>query len=154
MSYFPGFAGLAQTLGDLNASGVIEIDQTEIEALKSELVQTAGELKGEGFDRVRLAESAFGGSDTAAELGKHHALAHTIVADTIAGVGQDLREFHAGVEQFEQLLGEADTGAATDLSRKQEAVDALVSASSYSHGDQRNHESRSENLPNAEDGDH
>jgi hypothetical protein len=154
MSYFPGLAGLAQTLGDLNASGQIEIDRTEIDALKTELQKTAADLKGDGFDRVRLTESAFGGSETAAELGHHHGLAHTIVADTIAGVVQDLDAFRVGVAQFDELVGDADNGAAVDLSRQQEAVEALVSASSHSHGDQKNHESRSENLPLTEEGDH
>src|SRR5689334_16030058 len=108
MGFFPGLGGLIDSLGDA-VSGVIDMDPDELEILKKTLHDNALDLENGGFQDVSLSESAFGGSETAAALGKHHQLAHTIVSDTILGVIEDLHRYRQGVIDFEKGMETADT---------------------------------------------
>lgn len=146
MGFFPGLSGLIDSLSDA-VSGVIDMDPDELAILKKTLHDNATDLEGSGFQDISLGESAFGGSPAAAELGKHHQLAHTIVADTILGVIEDLHRYRQGVIDFEKGMEVADTTASGDLSAIQGAVDSLASTASHSEGDRRNLESRSLHLP-------
>lgn len=141
MNYFPGLGGLLNDLGDA-ISGVIDMDPRELEQLKKTLSDNAAALEDGEFQDIRLGETAFGGTDAASDLGKHHSLAHTIVADTILGVTEDLRTFRQGVIDFEKGMESADGFAAGDMS----GLASLVDKTAFSHADAVNHESRSEHL--------
>jgi hypothetical protein len=58
----------------------------------------------------------------------------------------DLERFHQGIQTAERLVEEADSTSASDLNRKKQAAEVLVTASSHSDGDERNQQSRNENL--------
>src|SRR5690349_2316614 len=107
MSFFPGLGGLLDDLGDA-ISGVIDMDPVELEQLKKTLHENAAALEDGDFQHIQLAESAFGATEAAQALGKHHAMAHQVVADTIIGVTQDLRSFRQGVIDFEDGMENAD----------------------------------------------
>ena len=141
----PGLGGLLDDLGDA-LSGVIDMDPGELEQLKKTLHENAAALEDGDFQHIHLAESAFGTTDAAQALGKHHSMAHQVVADTIIGVTQDLRAFRQGVIDFEDGMDNADGFAAGDMS----GLQALVESTAVSHGDARNHDSRSEHV--TEDG--
>lgn len=147
MTFMPGLGDIIQQVAELAANGDLVKDPDKIAELKRTLTRNAGLLEDGEFRNVELATNAFGSSAEAEDLGRHHALAHTIVADTILGVVDDLLGFRDGVEVFERHVDQADGDTAADLQQRQQGVAALVAASTYSQGDRNNRDSRSENLP-------
>jgi len=121
---------------------VLEPDQLEI--VKKELLTGANELDRGDFQRLHVAPSAFGGAETGSELGFHHGRAQQVIADTLSGVTADMRDFRDGVAKAEVMLEDADTGAQSDLSRRQGAVAALEDANRWFAGDHKYHQARND----------
>lgn len=121
---------------------VLEPDQVEI--VKKELHNGATTL-GEGeFQNLTVAETAFGSSAAGIELGFHHGKAHQVIAETLAGVIADMRDFRDGVVQAELMLEAADAGAQSDLTRKQQAVAQLDDANRWFAADHQYDQARNE----------
>jgi hypothetical protein len=121
---------------------ILEPDQVEI--VKKELLDSANKLDRGDFQNLNVAPSAFGSSDAGSELGFHHGRAQQVIADTLAGVTADMRDFREGVVKAEVMLEDADTGAQSDLSRREQAVAQLDDANRWFAGDQRYHQARNE----------
>lgn len=117
--------------GDLIASLETLLDQATIEAAKKDLETNADDLAGSTFRDLSVAESAFGGSPAAGELGFHHGRAHHVIAETITGVIADLRDFRDGMENAQRYLKDADLGSSEGLARGEAAVDALTEANTF-----------------------
>lgn len=130
----------------LAGDGTVEIDPEALATLKDALVKAAELLESGKFRDLDLAENAFGARPAATELGSEHRTAHAIIADTIAGVINDLWGYRDGVTKFETGMNAADDGAAADLSRQEAAVTALAESSTLNYGESRYHESQRDNL--------
>jgi hypothetical protein len=124
----------------------LNIDQVVIDDVKKKLQHAAEQMGNSRFPDVHVGGSSFGSSRTAADLGFHHTKAHQVITDTLEGVLADLERFHQGIQTAERLVEEADSTSASDLNRKKQAAEVLVTASSHSDGDERNQQSRNENL--------
>lgn len=146
MSFVSEVTAAVEDVAAAAASGDLTKVPEEIEALKRILQQRADQLDNEGFQRLRLTPSAFGGSASAGDLGQQHELAHSVVADTIIGVARDLVGFRDGVVTFERAVDGADDDTAADLQKRQSGVEALVTSAARSEGDRRNHEAKGEYL--------
>lgn len=136
--------------GDLIAGLETVLEPEVLDEVKKKLLENANRLDRGDFRRLHIAESVFGGSERGGELGFHHGRAHQVIADTITGVVEDIRDFREGVVRAEVLLTDADQGARSDLAHKEAAVAALASANSFFAGDARNQESRNEHLGGGE----
>lgn len=120
------------------------LEPTQLEIVKKELLTGANELDRGDFKSLHVAPSAFGGAETGSELGFHHGRAHQVIADTLAGVTADMRDFREGVVKAEVMLEDADVGAQSDLSRKEQAVAALEDANRWFSGDHKYNQARNE----------
>lgn len=121
---------------------VLEPDQLEI--VKKELFTGANELDHGEFQSLHVSPSAFGGAETGSELGFHHGRAHQVIADTLSGVTEDLRDFREGVVKAQVMLEDADGGAQSDLSRKEAAVGVLEDANRWFSSDHKYDQARNE----------
>ncbi len=130
---------------------VLEPDQLEI--IKKELLSGANELDDGEFRSLEVSPSAFGGAETASELGFHHGRAQQVIADTLSGVTADLRDFRDGVVKAQVMLEDADGGAQSDLARKEAAVAALQDANRSFSSDDKYHQARNEHGGNQYGGD-
>lgn len=113
----------------------LHVDQDVIDRLQQVLDDNAEGLRTAPINRLAMTPHAFGGSAKAAELGVHHRLAQSVIADTIVGVAADLARFRDGVENAVKLLETADGTSQADLARKTQAVASLTAASGWSEGD-------------------
>lgn len=120
------------------------LEPGELEVVKRTLLASATKLERGEFQNLDVSASAFGGSETANELGFHHGLAHQVIAETLAGVSADLRDFREGVVRAEAMLNDADTVAGSDLSRQEAAVAALEDANRWFAGDHKYDQARNE----------
>ncbi len=118
------------------------LEPTQLEIVKKELLTGANELDRGDFKSLHVAPSAFGGAETGSELGFHHGRAQQVIADTLAGVTADMRDFREGVVKAEVMLEDADVGAQSDLSRKEQAVAALEEANRWFSGDHTYNQAR------------
>jgi hypothetical protein len=134
MAFIDGFIRSLETV----------LEPGEVEIVKKELLTGANTLDRGDFRNLNVAPTAFGGSETGSELGFHHGRAQQVIADTLAGVTADMRDFREGVVQAEAMLQTADTGAQSDLSRREAAVAALEDANRTFAGDQRYHQARND----------
>lgn len=129
-------------IGDLIADLETIVRPDEVDLVKSELQRGADELDGGTFQNLHVSEAVFGAFPRGVDLGQHHVRAHTVISETIEGVIQDLRDFRDGVVKAEQLLADADAGAAADLHVREEAVAALEDANRWFAGDHRYEDAR------------
>jgi hypothetical protein len=142
----PGFYIPDDLPPSVGGDGTVEIDPEALALLKQELADAADLLETSLFRDLDLAESAFGARPSATELGAEHRTAHAIIADTIAGVINDLWGYRDGVTTFETGMTVADDGAAADLQREESAVQALAASSALNDGQSSYQESQRENL--------
>lgn len=133
---------LTPLIGDLIADIETIVEPDEVALVKSELQRGANELDGGTFQNLYVSGSVFGAFPGGTDLGRHHVRAHTVISETIEGVIQDLRDFRDGVVRAEQLLDDADTGAAADLHVREQAVAALEDANRWFEGDRRYDDAR------------
>ena len=89
---------------------ILEPDQVEI--VKKELLTGANKLDRGEFQNLNVAAVRVRFVRGRLELGFHHGRAHQVIADTLAGVTADMRDFREGVVKAEVMLEDADTGAA------------------------------------------
>ncbi|HSP60736.1 MAG TPA: hypothetical protein VLO09_06715 [Ornithinimicrobium sp.] len=120
------------------------LEPGELEEVKRALLTNANKLDGGEFRNLKVLPSAFGGSETANELGFHHGLAHQVIADTLAGVTADMRDFREGVVRAEAMLNDADDAAGSDLRRREAVVAELEDANRWFDGDHEYHQARNE----------
>ncbi|HSP60348.1 MAG TPA: hypothetical protein VLO09_04745 [Ornithinimicrobium sp.] len=120
------------------------LEPDELEVVKRTLLTSANNLERGDFHNLDVSASAFGGSETANELGFHHGLAHQVIADTLAGVTADMRDFREGVVRAEAMLNDADAVAGSDLSRQEAAVAELEDANRWFDGDHKYAQARNE----------
>lgn len=135
-------AFLIPIITDLIADIETIVRRDEVDLVKSELQRGANELDGGTFQNLHVAESIFGAFPRGNALGHDHGLAHSVISETINGVIADLRDFRDGVVKAEQLLEDADTGAAGDLTAREQAVEALEDANRWFEGDHRYNDAR------------
>lgn len=121
---------------------ILEPDQ--IDLIKKELLEGADALENAEFPNLNLPPSVFGGSEAGTELGFHHGRAHRVIADTLAGVTADMRDFRDGVAKAEVMLEDADTGAQSDFTRREQAVAQLEDANRWFASDHTYRQARNE----------
>jgi hypothetical protein len=125
----------------------LEIDEDSIADVSATLKKAADGMDPKSFDgRAKMAETVFGDTLSARTLGAHHDMAHTVMAETLAGLITDLNDFCAGVEKAQILFEDADTGAAADLKNLTAGVNAMAYVARHSRADKANDEARN-HLP-------
>ena len=120
------------------------LEPDELDDVKRTLLKGANKLEGGEFQNLDVSVSAFGSSETATELSYHHGLAHQVIAETLAGVVADMRDFREGVVRAEAMLNDADAAAGSDLGRQEAAVAALQDANRWFEGDHKYDQARNE----------
>lgn len=141
MVLIAGDGAFAQAMRDLN------VDEGRIEQVIATMNRASQELGGDRFrSGAHISARAFGGSESANELGSHHSLAHQIVSDTIEGVTQDLVSFRDSTKQALVYVKDADQQAADDLNSKRAIAESMREVWANSAGDRANQQSRNENL--------
>ena len=137
MTFFGGFIRSLETV----------LEQAQVELVKKELFENAEMLDGADFQRLRVPDTIFGGSDRGVELGFHHVLAHQVISETLDGVVQDMHDFCEGVKRAEMMLEDADAGARSDLSRTEAAVAELEDAIRWFASDHKYDRARNDGAP-------
>jgi len=120
------------------------LEPSQLEIIKRELLSGATQLDNSEFKSLQVAPTAFGGAESSSELEFHHGRAHQVIAETLSGVTADMRDFRDGVAMAEVMLEDADTGAQSDLSRREAAVAALEDANRWFSGDHKYDQARNE----------
>lgn len=131
-AYLDGFVRALETV----------LDEAAVAAIKQKLDDNAEALGKRDFQTMRIRESAFGGSPKGGQLGGHHTRAHTVIAETLDGLINDIRDFRDGVDKAKSLLEDADATASQSLTDRRVAVEQLEDANRWFSGDHRNEAAR------------
>jgi hypothetical protein len=109
--------------------------------------------QGDFVTRGQIAPLSFGDDSTAASLNTHHAMAHSVMADTLAGIIEEISSYTENLQRSADLLRNTDEDSAASLQGQQQVVEALDYLASHSQGDQANQEARGDGAqPYPQDG--
>jgi hypothetical protein len=137
----PGLAvvNLVDTLNRLFVQPAI------IENVEKNLNDAIDALQGVKFKtQGTIQEMSFGDNATATSLSTHHAMAHGVMTDTLAGVLAEIEAYTQNLKQSVELLRNTDEDSASSMQAAQSLVESLDYLQTHSQGDQANQESRSD----------
>ena len=125
----------------------IDVAVEEVDEIITAIGKEMAEVRPQAFrNDGHIAPSSFGGARLAPRLALSHSKAHAVVADTLAGVKEDLQAFRTACTDAKQILTDTDQGVGDRMAIQRRAVDRIVEGSRGTHTEDAHHQARNEHA--------
>ena len=130
-------------MGTDSGSADLAVTPSVVEATRTALHKALEALQDYPFEALgTIQPTSFGTNGVAESLSSHHGKAHEVMAETLAGVTQEINGYLDALDKAVEVLQSVDDQSAVLVQQQHELVDDLQFLHHHSDGDRANDHAR------------